>query len=82
MVNGCRSVSRSQLQRGCFHDAHRCKWDDLARIVAAKDYIFTAQTGTMSAFGTGRKRQVRLTKDQQSVDNTARGDGNAEGRQR
>jgi hypothetical protein len=50
--------------------------------VAAKDYIFTAQTGTMSAFGTGRKRQVRLTKDQQSVDNTARGDGNAEGRQR
>jgi len=37
---------------------------------------------TMSAFGTGRKRQVRLTKDQQSVNNTARGDGNAEGRQR
>ena len=26
--------------------------------------------------------QVRLTRDQQSVDNTARGDGNAEGRQR
>jgi hypothetical protein len=36
----------------------------------------------MSAFGTGQKRQVRLTEDQQSVDNTARGDGNAEGRQR
>ena len=32
-----------------------------------------------SCNGSGR---VRLTKDQQSVDNTARGDGNAEGRQR
>jgi len=27
-------------------------------IVAAKDYIFTAQTGTMSAFGTGRQRRA------------------------
>jgi hypothetical protein len=36
----------------------------------------------ISANGTGRKPQVRLTNDQQSVDNTARGDGNAEGRQR
>ena len=32
-----------------------------------------------SANGTGLKPQVRLTKDQQSVDNTARGGGNAEG---
>ena len=44
--------------------------------------IHLAQRGRAIHFGTGRKRQVRLTKDQQSVDNTARGDGNAEGRQR
>ena len=44
--------------------------------------IHLAQRGHAIHFGTGRKRQVRLTKDQQSVDNTARGDGNAEGRQR
>jgi hypothetical protein len=44
--------------------------------------IRLVQRGRAIHFGTGRKRQVRLTKDQQSVDNTARGDGNAEGRQR
>ena len=44
--------------------------------------IHLAQRGRAIHFGTGWKRQVQLTKDQQSVDNTARGDGNAEGRQR
>jgi hypothetical protein len=46
------------------------------------DIVVSRRACLESGFGTGRKGQVRLTKDQQSVDNTARGDGNAEGRQR
>jgi hypothetical protein len=41
--------------------------------------IQRGKTGTMPAFGS---EAAAATQDQQSVDNTARGDGNAEGRQR
>ena len=59
MVNGCRSVSRSHLQRGCFHDAHQCKRDDLARKVGIALTPSPTRSRPMGAAPTAGTRAIR-----------------------